>query len=154
MRLLQGAVMVAALVSIMSLPAQANSDEMPDRAAMERSLSTFWTAVSQGDVDSMVSVFAEDAVSQEPYGMPALEGPEAIRQFFQGLSGAFQTISFTRDRTHIAGNRAAVVWSANGTMADGTDVSFDGVDVVEFNGDGEIQRLWGYFEPLQPPNAG
>ncbi len=152
MRKVIGAAVVAASVAIMSWSAQAN--DVADRAVMEQTLDVFWTAVSQGDIDSMVSVFAEDAVSQEPYGTPPLEGPAAIRQFFEGMSGAFQSISFTRDRTHVAGNRAAVAWSADATMADGTAVSFDGVDVVEFNGDGKIQRLWGYFEPLQMPDAG
>ena len=152
MRRILSSAVLAAFVTIMSGPVQAN--DAAERVEMKKALDIFWTAVAESDIDGMVSVFAEDAVSQEPYGTPPLEGAAAIRQFFEGMSGAFQTISFTRGRLHVAGNRAAVAWSASGTMADGTAISFNGIDVVEFNDDGKIQRLWGYFEPLQMPGAG
>lgn len=100
------------------------------------------------DLEAWLSCFAEDAVSYDPVGGPALTGHAALRQFFQGLAGAFTKVSLTEDHVFVSGNGAAVKFTGRGTGKNGREVVFEGIDVFEINEDGKIQRLWGYWDPV------
>src|SRR6266542_3517446 len=63
---------------------------MPSNDAGEaiRSMSRdFGTAAGSGNVDAMMSIYADDAVLMPP-NLPAFRGRNAIRQFWSGFLGA------------------------------------------------------------------
>jgi len=117
------------------------------RETVEQTLNAYYTALNDLAPDAFVDTFAPDAVSNDPVGAPPNEGHAGIRQFINGIAGAFSKVSMSQDFTSIAGDRAAVKWTVNGTMANGRSVTFEGIDVFELGPDGKIQRLWGYWDP-------
>lgn len=120
---------------------------------VSETVSGYWTALSALNIEAALELFADDAVSFDPFGVPPVEGAAARREAFLGLAQAFETLRFSQDSVHISGNRAAVKWSSVAKMKDGRSVEFAGIDVFEINSDGKIQTLWGYWDPsiLFPP---
>jgi steroid delta-isomerase len=47
----------------------------------------------------------------------------------------------------VAGNRAAVKFTARGTGKNGKTAMGEGIDIFEFNDHGTIQTMWGYWDP-------
>lgn len=117
------------------------------REIVEQTLNAYYAALNDLAPDAFVDTFAPDAVSNDPVGAPPNEGHAGIRQFINGIAGAFSKVDMSQDFTSIAGDRAAVKWTVNGVLGDGRSVTFEGIDVFELGADGKIQRLWGYWDP-------
>jgi steroid delta-isomerase len=115
--------------------------------AIQQTLEAYYAALNNLDADAFVATFAPDAVSQDPVGTPPHVGHEGIRQFVNGLCTAFSNVVMTADHTYVCGDRAAVKWTVTGIMSNGRSVSFDGIDTFQFNVDGTIRRVWGYWDP-------
>lgn len=116
-------------------------------AAISKVVADYFRATRDMDSEAWLSTFAADAVSHDPVGGQPLEGHDSLRQFFAGIAGAFETVGLTEDSVFIAGNEAAVKWTGRGVGKNGREVSFEGIDVFEFNADGKIQTVWSYWNP-------
>ena len=110
-------------------------------------IARYFAATRTMDVEAWLSCFAEDAVSYDPAEGPPLRGKAALRQFFLGVGGLFRHIGFTEGRVYVNGARAAVTFSGSGEGKNGRRVTFDGIDVFEFNEQGFIHTMWGYWQP-------
>lgn len=106
-------------------------------------------AASRGNnkAEDMVACLAEDCISQDPVDGPALNGSVEVRQFFQSLVNLFTTVELTEEFISINGQEAAVKWSGHGISKNGGEVTFEGIDVFEFNANGKIQSIKGYWNP-------
>lgn len=113
----------------------------------QKAVADYFAAIRAMDIDSWLSTFAEDAVSHDPVGAPPLSGHAALRQFFEGIAGAFERVGLFEDQVFINGNEAAVKWTGRGTGKNGREVSFEGIDVFEVNEEGKIQTVRGYWNP-------
>ncbi len=107
----------------------------------------YFAAVSALDVHAWLACFASDAISHDPYGGAPMRGREALHGFFTGVTGLFASVQIAADRVFIAGDRAAVKFTGHGVGKNGRRVTFEGIDVFEFNPDGRIQTLWAYWNP-------
>ncbi|MFN7949499.1 MAG: nuclear transport factor 2 family protein [Blastocatellia bacterium] len=107
----------------------------------------YFAAIRAMDREAWIATFASDGVSHDPYGAPEHRGHDALRQFFDGIAGAFETVGLTEDQVFAAGNRVAVKWTGRGTGRNGRAVTFEGIDVFEFNEAGLIQTAWAYWNP-------
>jgi steroid delta-isomerase len=116
--------------------------------AILKVVAEYFAATRALDVEAVVATFAENAVSHDPVGGPAIEGHDGLRQFFQGMTEAFETGGLTEDHVFVAGNGAAVKWTGHGVGKNGREVTFEGIDVFEVNEEGTIQTLWGYWDPV------
>jgi steroid Delta-isomerase len=96
---------------------------------------------------AMVACFALDTISYDPVDGPALEGHAGLLQGFQQIGTFFTEIELAADFTAINGNKAAVKWSGRGTGKNGVAVTFEGIDLFEFNAIGQIQTLRAYWNP-------
>jgi len=114
---------------------------------IQKVIADYFAATRAMDSEAWVATFAEDAVSHDPVGAPPLEGKEALRQFFAGITGAFETVGLTEDSVFVAGNGAAVKWTGRGKGRNGREVTFEGIDVFEINEDGLIQQVRAYWNP-------
>lgn len=116
---------------------------------MVQTLVKQYFAASRSDhkVENLVACFAEDGMSYEPAEAPALQGHAELRQFFQSMVNLFTTIGMTEVFISINGNAAAVKWKGHGLGKNGCEVTFEGIDVFQFNAEGKIQTLWGYWNP-------
>jgi steroid delta-isomerase len=99
------------------------------------------------DAEGFVNAFAPDGVSHDPVGAPPLDGHEQIRQFITGMFSGFETMGLTEEQIFVNGNSAAVKWTGGGRTRTGRDVTFEGIDVLEFNKDGKITLLRAYWDP-------
>ncbi|HVF90727.1 MAG TPA: nuclear transport factor 2 family protein [Blastocatellia bacterium] len=115
--------------------------------SVRQTVADYFTAIRAMDADAWLSTFAENAVSHDPVGAPPSEGHAALRQFFEGIAGAFEKVELFEDSVFVAGDSAAVKWTGRGTGKNGRDVIFEGIDVFEINADNKIQTIWGYWDP-------
>jgi steroid delta-isomerase len=115
--------------------------------AIGKVVSDYFAATRAMDMEAWVATFDDNATSYDPVGGPPLEGLDSLRQFFQGITGAFEKVGLTEDKVFISGNGAAVMWTGRGVGKNGREVSFEGIDVFEINEEGRIQRLWAYWDP-------
>jgi steroid delta-isomerase len=106
----------------------------------------YFAAISTLNCEAWIATFAADAVSHEP-GNPPLAGHDALRAFFNGVAGGFETIEMKPDQIFAVGNEAGVKWSARGTGKNGRQVAFEGVDVFTVNDAGKIQLIKAYWDP-------
>jgi steroid delta-isomerase len=116
-------------------------------ATIRQTVAAYFAATRARDADAWLATFAEDAVSHDPVGAPPSEGHRGLRQFWQTVTAAFDTVGLTEGPVFVAGNRAAVWWKGAGVGVNGRTVSFEGIDVFEVNDAGKIQRMWGYWDP-------
>ncbi len=106
----------------------------------------YFAAIRAMDPAAWANTFAEDGVTHDPVGTPPHQGREALRQFMQGILVMFQEAGLTEDDVFVAGNGAAVKWTARGVAKNGRRIQFEGIDVFEVNDAGKIQELWAYWD--------
>ena len=110
-------------------------------------VSEYFAATRAMDVGAWLETFAEDGASHDPATAPPTKGHAALRQFFEGIAGAFSQVGLTEDNVFISGNEAAVKWTGRGLGKNGREVVFEGIDIFEINDAGKIQNLWAYWNP-------
>ena len=115
--------------------------------AIRKVVSAYFAATRAMNMEAWVDTFADNAISHDPVGGPPLEGHDSLRQFFQGITQAFETVGLIEDKVFISGNGAAVMWTGRGVGKNGREVTFEGIDVFEVNAEGKIQKLWAYWDP-------
>ncbi|HKG20476.1 MAG TPA: nuclear transport factor 2 family protein [Blastocatellia bacterium] len=115
--------------------------------SIRQTVADYFTAIRAKDADAWLSTFAENAVSHDPVGSPPAEGHAALRQFFEGIAGAFEKVELFEDSVFVAGDSAAVKWTGRGTGKNGRNVVFEGIDVFEINPDNKIQTMRSYWDP-------
>ncbi len=68
------------------------------------------------------------------------------RQFWKSYRDNFDEVRSTFRNQIIAGNAAALEWNTTGTNSDGNEFEYDGVSILEIDGD-RISRFHAYFDP-------
>ena len=109
-------------------------------------VTAFYAATRAMDVDALVATFAPDAVHEDPVGTPPYHGHAGVRSFFASVTAAFATFGLAEDFVTVAGDTAAVKWTARGVARSGRAVTFEGIDVIEAGADGRIQHLRAYWD--------
>ena len=113
---------------------------------VQKAVNDYFDAICSLDCEAWIATFAADAVSHEP-GSPPLEGHDALRAFFNGVAGGFETIEMRPQQIFVVGNEAGVKWSASGLGKTGRQAKFEGIDIFTLNGDGKIQTVKAYWDP-------
>lgn len=114
---------------------------------IQKIVAEYFAAIRAMDASAWISTFAEDAVNYDPVGAPPNKGHAALRGFFEGIAGAFETVGLFEDHVFINGNEAAVKWTGRGTGKNGRAVTFEGIDIFEINDEGKIQTVRAYWNP-------
>ncbi|BDX35085.1 epoxide hydrolase [Mycobacterium antarcticum] len=98
-----------------------------------------------GNVAPLVDLFADDATLNKA-GMPhGQHGKDGARTFWEQYRHVFDQIEATFSHTVTDDGIAYLEWTSNGTLADGTDFSYDGVSVLEGSGDA-IEAFRTYYD--------
>jgi steroid Delta-isomerase len=117
-------------------------------ATIQATIDRYFAATrSSNKAVEMLACFAADTVSYDPADGPALVGHAGLLQGFQQIGNFFAEIALTADFISINGNTAAVKWSGCGTGNNGVAVTFEGIDLFEFNSTGQIQTMRAYWNP-------
>ena len=116
---------------------------------ISRVVKDYFAALRAMDQEAWVKTFADDAVSHDPVGASPIHGHQKLREFFQSIAGAFETVGLTEDQIFISGSGAAVKWTGRGKSKQGRQVHFEGIDVFEINEAGKIQNVYAYWNPAE-----
>ena len=126
-----------------------NSDH-PARAASQRS----YSAVSRGDLEEWLTVYAEDAVIEDPVGPSMFDpegkghhGHEGIRAFWELAIAPIESFRFLIHDSHANGNTCANIGTITTTFKDGGIVDTDLVMVYTVHDDGRVASMKAYWEP-------
>ncbi|GAA2156216.1 nuclear transport factor 2 family protein [Nocardioides koreensis] len=124
--------------------------EHPARAASRRS----YAAVAKGDLEEWLTVYAADAVIEDPVG-PSMFDPEGrghrghdgIRAFWELAIAPIESFRFVIRDSHANGRTCANVGTITTTFPDGSVVDTDLVMVYTVGDDGRVSSMRAYWEP-------
>lgn len=113
---------------------------------IERFLTALERLEREGDVETMVALFSDDAELRSPTDLEPRRGAEGARKFWDTYRRSFHEVH-SELRQVVEGDGAAVLeWTGRVRTGAGEELSYDGVSVVEFD-DGQISRFRTYFNP-------
>jgi len=138
----------------MSLPDaitwNAPDGEHPARTASQRS----YAAVAAGDLERWLTVYAEDAVIEDPVGPSMFDpdgkghrGHDGIRAFWELAIAPIETFHFTIHDSHANGVTCANIGTITTTFPDGGRVDTDLVMVYTVDDEGRVASMRAYWEP-------
>lgn len=103
---------------------------------------------SAGDVEGILTLFADDAVVRDPVNAPAHHGKAALRAFFEAgfaASGGVNEMKL-EGAVRIAGNQAAAAYVVR-TVRSKPVYRVDTLDVMTFDDAGLITEMLAYWGP-------
>ena len=100
----------------------------------------------QGDMEPLLSLFAEDSQVSNVASQRSFEGIEGARQFWTEYKGVLQGVRSTFRNMIESGDRVALEWESRGTASNGAAVDYEGVSIIEWEGE-HISRFSAYFDP-------
>jgi ketosteroid isomerase-like protein len=99
-----------------------------------------------GDVESLVSLFSEDAQVSNAASRRVFSGIDGARQFWTEYKATLARVRSTFRNMIEAADRVALEWETQGTAHNGAAVNYEGVSIIEWDGD-HIRRFYAYFDP-------
>ena len=128
----------------------ASLDEHPARAASQRS----YSAVAKGDLDEWLTVYADDAVLEDPVGPSMFDpegqghhGHEGIAAFWKLAIEPIETFEFEINDSFANGNTCANIGRIKTTFPDGGFTYTDLIMVYTVREDGRISSMRAFWEP-------
>lgn len=118
---------------------------MSDAQTMETAVRTYVDSYNSGNLDGILSIFAENASVEDPVGTPLKEGYAALREFFEiGIKAGA--------KLHLDGPiRCAADYAAfpfHVTLDwDGNGQRIDVIDMFRFDEDGKVAEMRAFFGP-------
>jgi ketosteroid isomerase-like protein len=98
------------------------------------------------ELEEIVRLYAADAEVGNVVSPEKFRGPEGAREFWGAkYRDTFGEVRSTFRNVFASENRAALEWTTEGTTGDGTPIKYDGVSIIETEGD-EIRRFRAYFD--------
>lgn len=108
-------------------------------------IDALWHLEGTGDADPIAGLFAPDADVSNPLIKHAREGTTGALKFWQAYRAAFGQIRSEFRRVLESEDAAMLEWSSRGDVG-GTEVTYEGVSVLEF-GERGITAFRTYFDP-------
>ena len=118
---------------------------MATQEQIRKTMDAYVDALARADRASWMGLFAPDAVHIDPVGTPPNVGRDAIRAFWDRAIGMADALVFDVHHLHVCGDEAAMVFTGTVRLGDGGMV-FDGVDILEFDDQGQIAGLRAYWD--------
>jgi hypothetical protein len=106
----------------------------------------FRAAAENKDFSAIEELFTDDVVFRSPVVFKPYEGRDAIALLLGAVSQVFEDFRYT-DQIE-TGDSATLVFSARVG-----DRQVDGIDFLEFGGDGRISRMTVFIRPMSGVNA-
>lgn len=101
---------------------------------------------SSGDVGSFVTaVFAADVELVRPETGRQLSGHDGARTFWEEYRALFNHVHSTFSRVH-DGELGVLEWSSDAQLPNGTDITYTGVSLLDFNDRGQARRFSTYYD--------
>lgn len=129
----------------------APNDPHPARTASQRS----YSAVAKGDLDEWLTVYAEDAVIEDPVGPSMFDaegkghhGHDGIRAFWDLAIAPIDQFTFEINDSFAnpAGNTCANIGRIRTAFPDGSSTTTELIMVYQVNDDGRVASMKAYWE--------
>jgi ketosteroid isomerase-like protein len=101
---------------------------------------------AERDLETISSLFGDDSEIGNVVTSDNKNVSGGAREFWQSYRANFDEIKSTFRNQIITGSTAALEWQSEGTSSDGSRFSYEGVSILEFDGD-KISRFHAYFDP-------
>ena len=102
---------------------------------------------ASGDVERFVaSVFTDDAELVRPEAQQHRQGGRGARAFWQQYLAHFDTIRSEFDRLVDTGELSVLEWRSNGRLRSGTEITYRGVSILDFDDGGRVRRFATYYD--------
>jgi ketosteroid isomerase-like protein len=111
---------------------------------VRRTLDAYFSGVNEDRFDDVAALFAPDATLTAP-GVGPLPRDEIAAYLAKALSG-YPKHHDEPTRTLLVGHAATVEITFTGETTNGTRMTFDALDVFDFDADGRITRLRTWFD--------
>lgn len=98
-----------------------------------------------GDLDAFVAVFADDVELYRPETQQKLAGTAGARAFWEQYLATFDRIRSDFSRV-VDGEVGVLEWTSTGRLANGADISYAGVSLLDFDEAGRVTRFATYFD--------
>lgn len=100
------------------------------------------------DVEAIVALFADDAEIGNVTLTENLSGTDGAKEFWTNYRKTFGEVSSEFTNKIHSENVSALEWTSKGTSANGSEINYDGVSILEFDGE-KIKRFFAYFNPAK-----
>ena len=131
-------------------PPEAPKSAAPEQVSKEQIaevVGQYFSCLRQMEVDELLELFSEDAMSWDPVGTPPLRVRDKSTNYFRALSNIFEKMALTEDDIFVSGTEAAVRWTGVAKLrSKQQEITFEGVSVFEINADGLIQSVRSYWD--------
>jgi len=101
------------------------------------------------DVETIVALFADDAEIGNVTLTESLSGTDGAKEFWTNYRKTFGEVSSEFTNKIHSENVSALEWTSTGTSANGSEISYDGVSILEFDDAEKIKRFFAYFNPAK-----
>ena len=119
---------------------------MPADAIAQRFIDALHRLEDDRDATGLAELYAGGAVSGGTATTRTYDGPDGAHAFWTAYRETFGDIR-SEFRNVVAGDGAASLeWASKGTLAGGDEVAYEGVTVLETDGE-RITRSTAYFDP-------
>jgi steroid delta-isomerase len=115
------------------------------RTMLETMIRAYAASWAARDREAWLRTFATDATQEDPVGVPVRRGHREIGEFWDREMARYRSIEIVPREIFVIDHEAAMVWTINGVTDEGR-VSFDGVDVFQFDDAGlisSVRAFWG-----------
>ncbi|WP_434384796.1 nuclear transport factor 2 family protein [Melittangium boletus] len=99
-----------------------------------------------GEVEALLALFSDDAQVSNVVSHRTFHGKDGARKFWKEYKGMLEQVKSTFRNMIESGDRVALEWESAGTAHNGAAVSYEGVSIIEWEGD-VITRFYAYFDP-------
>ncbi|OJH36418.1 nuclear transport factor 2 family protein [Cystobacter ferrugineus] len=99
-----------------------------------------------GEMEALLALFGEDAQVSNVVSQRTFHGRDGARDFWREYKGLLRQVKSTFRNMIESGDRVALEWESNGTAHNGAAVSYEGVSIIEWDGE-RISRFYAYFDP-------
>ena len=98
-----------------------------------------------GDFDTFVAVFADDVELYRPETQQRLAGTSGARAFWEQYLATFEQVRSDFSRV-VDGEVGVLEWTSTGRLANGADITYAGVSLLDFDESGRVTRFATYFD--------
>ena len=104
----------------------------------------YLAAVTAGDVDAIMDLYADEPAVEDPVGSPVKVGRDAVRAFYEGTTNVSLKLSRIGP-VCVAENRAAFLFRIDVDLGDQT-LSLASTDVMTFDDAGKVTAMIAYSD--------
>ncbi len=115
--------------------------------SVRKFVAEYFEATRSNNAQQWASRFASNAIVEDPVGTTPINNSKDILELGKAFMSGFETVGLHEEFVHVIGNEAAARWTGKGLNKEGKQVRFEGINIFNFNSDGEIVNLKGYWSP-------